>query len=118
MRCFNKDPMLISDPRPVIDGVDRGQLWWQHAPREDNSGTTHVSGSATSRNRDDGGYSNRQNQVYRNGQFFIVFDSTCLFAKSESLRSRVSIFRAPKWVSTSVPLEARIVERVFPEQGE
>ena len=97
MRHFNKDPGLISDPRPVRDGAGRGWLWWQHASREDRLGTTHVPGSATFRNRDDGSYSNRQNQVYGNGhgQFFIVFVSTYLFAKNESLRVRVSILRAP-----------------------
>ena len=76
MRHFNKDPGLISDPRPVIDGDGRGRLWWQHVSREDSPGTTYIPGSATSRNRDDGGYSNRQNQVYGNGhgQFsFVLF---------------------------------------------
>ena len=125
LTSINKDPGLISDPRPAIDGDNRGRLWWQHASREDSPSKTHVPGSATFRNRDDGGYSNRQYQVYGkdHGQFFIVFVSTCLFAKSESLRSRVSILRAPKWVSTSVPPEARkanpgIVESFFLEQGE
>ena len=114
MRRFNKDPGLISDPRSVIDGDGRGRLWWQHASPEDNPDTTHVPGSATSRNCDDGGSSNRQNQVYGNShdQFSIVFVCTCLFAKSESFRFRVSILRAPKWVFTSVPLEA---ERANPE---
>ena len=49
--------------------------------------------------------------------------SICLFADGESLWIRVSISRASSWVFTSVPPEARranprIVERVFPEQGE
>ena len=74
MRRFNKDPGLISDPRPVRDGDSRGRLWWQHTSRGDNPSTSHVPGSATSWNRNDGGYFDRQNQVYGNGhgQFSIV----------------------------------------------
>ena len=86
MRRFNKDPGLISDPRPAIDGDNRRRLWWQHASRGDSPDTTHVPGSATSRNRDDGGYSNRQNQVRGNGHgqflfvlfFFPLFIRECL----------------------------------------
>ena len=76
MRQVNKGPGLISDPQPVIDGDDRGQLWRQHASRGDSPGTTNVPGGATSWKRNDGGYSNRQNQVHGNGhgQFsFVLF---------------------------------------------
>ena len=48
MRQVNKGPGLISDPRPVIDGDDRGRLWRQHVSRGDSPGTIDVPGDATS----------------------------------------------------------------------